>query len=103
LTLGENARIVATGGASSNLAILQVLADVFNSPVYTLVSFQKEVLILIMLYYLLSQMGCGSSVSIAARSRMDDRGVGFLCIVQTGSRAHLDSYPMGTGGLLPRG
>lgn len=33
---GENTRIIATGGASSNLTILQVLADVFNSPVYTL-------------------------------------------------------------------
>jgi len=40
--LGEDTRILATGGASKNLAILQVLADVFNSPVYTLVSFQVE-------------------------------------------------------------
>lgn len=38
--LGEDTRILATGGASNNLAILQVLADVFNSPVYTLVSFE---------------------------------------------------------------
>lgn len=29
-------RIFATGGASSNLAILQVIADVFNAPVYVL-------------------------------------------------------------------
>ncbi|PNF32174.1 hypothetical protein B7P43_G00701 [Cryptotermes secundus] len=44
VSLGENTRIFATGGASNNSAILQVLADVFNSPVYTLVSFQKEVI-----------------------------------------------------------
>ncbi|GCB80497.1 hypothetical protein scyTo_0017197 [Scyliorhinus torazame] len=28
-------RVLATGGASSNSDILQVLADVFNAPVYT--------------------------------------------------------------------
>ncbi|XP_011871845.1 PREDICTED: xylulose kinase isoform X2 [Vollenhovia emeryi] len=32
--IGPNTRIIATGGASINKAILQVLADVFNSPVY---------------------------------------------------------------------
>lgn len=32
--IGPNTRIIATGGASTNKAILQVLADVFNSPVY---------------------------------------------------------------------
>ncbi|XP_055696226.1 xylulose kinase [Lutzomyia longipalpis] len=31
---GENTRILATGGASANKAILQVMADVFNAPVY---------------------------------------------------------------------
>lgn len=35
-TLSEDTRILATGGASNNLVILQVLADVFNCPVYTL-------------------------------------------------------------------
>ncbi|XP_011630604.1 xylulose kinase isoform X2 [Pogonomyrmex barbatus] len=33
-TIGSNTRIIATGGASINKAILQVLSDVFNSPVY---------------------------------------------------------------------
>ena len=33
---GPMTRIFATGGASSNLAILQVIADVFNAPVYVL-------------------------------------------------------------------
>lgn len=33
-TFGEDTRILATGGASANKAILQVLADVFNAPVY---------------------------------------------------------------------
>lgn len=32
--LGQTGRILATGGASSNKALLQVLADVFNIPVY---------------------------------------------------------------------
>ncbi|KAF2900905.1 hypothetical protein ILUMI_05310 [Ignelater luminosus] len=34
--LGKNTKILATGGASSNKSILQVIADVFNSPVYVL-------------------------------------------------------------------
>ncbi|XP_076288116.1 xylulose kinase isoform X1 [Lasioglossum baleicum] len=34
--IGPNTRIIATGGASANKAILQVLSDVFNSPVYIL-------------------------------------------------------------------
>ncbi|KAJ8976961.1 hypothetical protein NQ317_010158 [Molorchus minor] len=32
--VGHGSKILATGGASENKAILQVLADVFNSPVY---------------------------------------------------------------------
>jgi hypothetical protein len=54
-----------------------------------------------------------SAVGIATGSGMDDRGVGVwvpvgarfspLQVVQTGSGAHQDSYPMGTGGLLLRG
>lgn len=31
-------RIIATGGASNNNTILQILSDVFNAPVYTQVS-----------------------------------------------------------------
>ncbi|GAB0088170.1 Xylulose kinase [Sergentomyia squamirostris] len=31
---GENTRILATGGASANKSIVQVMADVFNAPVY---------------------------------------------------------------------
>ncbi|EZA55801.1 hypothetical protein DMN91_011506 [Ooceraea biroi] len=34
--VGPSTRIIATGGASVNKAILQVLSDVFNSPVYTM-------------------------------------------------------------------
>lgn len=37
-TFGENTRILATGGASANKAILQVMSDVFNAPVYIQVS-----------------------------------------------------------------
>ncbi|OXU26563.1 hypothetical protein TSAR_014717 [Trichomalopsis sarcophagae] len=36
--IGPNTRIIATGGASNNKTILQVLADVFNSPVYVSVA-----------------------------------------------------------------
>lgn len=36
LAPNECTRIIATGGASTNVGILQVLADVFNAPVYTL-------------------------------------------------------------------
>lgn len=34
-TFGEQTKILATGGASANRSILQVMADVFNAPVYT--------------------------------------------------------------------
>lgn len=34
-SFGEKTKILATGGASNNKSILQVLADVFNAPVYT--------------------------------------------------------------------
>lgn len=30
----KGGRVIATGGASSNKNVLQVLADVFNKPVY---------------------------------------------------------------------
>lgn len=33
-SFGENTRILATGGASANEAILQVISDVFNAPAY---------------------------------------------------------------------
>lgn len=33
-SFGEDTRILATGGASANKAILQVVADVFDAPVY---------------------------------------------------------------------
>lgn len=33
-TKNEKSRIIATGGGSQNEAILQVLSDVFNIPVY---------------------------------------------------------------------
>lgn len=34
LAIGSDIKILATGGASANKALLQVLSDVFNSPVY---------------------------------------------------------------------
>ncbi|KAH3730833.1 hypothetical protein DPMN_056831 [Dreissena polymorpha] len=34
LTISPQSRVIATGGASANKAILQVIADVFNAAVY---------------------------------------------------------------------
>lgn len=34
-SFGEDTRILATGGASANKAVLQVVSDVFNAPVYS--------------------------------------------------------------------
>lgn len=36
LQLGPDTKIIATGGASANKTILQVIADIFNTPVYTI-------------------------------------------------------------------
>lgn len=36
LKIGPETRVLATGGASANKAILQIIADIFNSPVYTI-------------------------------------------------------------------
>lgn len=46
-TLGKNTKILATGGASKNKSILQIIADVFNAPVYTqvILYFQLNLLI----------------------------------------------------------
>ncbi|XP_023239950.1 xylulose kinase-like [Centruroides sculpturatus] len=33
-TTGKSSRVLVTGGASANKSIIQVLADVFNTPVY---------------------------------------------------------------------
>lgn len=48
-TGGEGRRVLATGGASGNTSILQVLADVFNCPVYTMVSVDLSCSILLTL------------------------------------------------------
>ncbi|XP_046397984.1 xylulose kinase [Ischnura elegans] len=42
--IGKGTRVLATGGASVNTSILQVLADVFNSPVYVQESTNSAVL-----------------------------------------------------------
>lgn len=39
VTINESTKILATGGASVNKSILQVMSDVFNAPVYVQVSF----------------------------------------------------------------
>lgn len=38
---GEETKIIATGGASVNKSILQVISDVFNAPVYIQVRLNK--------------------------------------------------------------
>jgi hypothetical protein len=51
--------------------------------------------------FFLKPMSCGSAVGMAAGYGQDDRGVGVRVKVwsgiETGSGAHPDSYPMGTG------
>lgn len=44
LKIGSNTKILATGGASVNKSILQVIADVFNCPVYTQVESNSAVI-----------------------------------------------------------
>ncbi|CAG0890373.1 unnamed protein product [Cyprideis torosa] len=43
-TCGPCSRVLATGGASQNTALLQVMSDVFNSPVYTMDVFNSAAL-----------------------------------------------------------
>lgn len=50
---GPNSRIIATGGASTNKTVLQVLSDVFNSPVYTLVRIYLLRLLVFFLYFII--------------------------------------------------
>lgn len=41
---GSQTNILVTGGASVNKSILQVIADVFNAPVYTQVNYNSHCL-----------------------------------------------------------
>ncbi|CAH2228332.1 jg562, partial [Pararge aegeria aegeria] len=45
LALDKSSRVVATGGASVNKALLQIFADVFNTPVYVLDSHANAALL----------------------------------------------------------
>lgn len=60
-------RVLATGGASSNKEILQVLSDVFNAPVYTID---------------LSDSACLGSAYRALHGLVADSGVSFLDVVK---------------------
>ena len=44
-SLTEDTRILVTGGASVNKAIQQVIADVFNASVYTMVLSKRRLLL----------------------------------------------------------
>uniref|UniRef100_A0A3Q1EFN6 Xylulose kinase n=1 Tax=Acanthochromis polyacanthus TaxID=80966 RepID=A0A3Q1EFN6_9TELE len=60
-------RVLATGGASSNKEILQVLSDVFNAPVFTID---------------LSDSACLGSAYRALHGLVADSGVSFLDVVK---------------------
>uniref|UniRef100_A0A3P9NY98 Xylulose kinase n=1 Tax=Poecilia reticulata TaxID=8081 RepID=A0A3P9NY98_POERE len=62
-SIGSGTRVLATGGASANRQILQVLSDVFNAPVYTID---------------LSDSACLGSAYRALHGLVADSGVSFL-------------------------
>ncbi|XP_005813992.1 xylulose kinase isoform X1 [Xiphophorus maculatus] len=62
-SIGSASRVLATGGASANRQILQVLSDVFNAPVYTID---------------LSDSACLGSAYRALHGLVADSGVSFL-------------------------
>lgn len=71
-------RVLATGGASSNRHILQVLSDVFNAPVFTMDS---------------SNSACLGSAYRALHGLVADSGVSFFDAVEKGSEAKLMTTP----------
>lgn len=71
-------RVLATGGASSNRQLLQVLSDVFNAPVYTIDS---------------SSSACLGSAFRAAHGLVADRGESFFDVVGKGSGLRLVATP----------
>uniref|UniRef100_A0A096M4V8 Xylulose kinase n=1 Tax=Poecilia formosa TaxID=48698 RepID=A0A096M4V8_POEFO len=66
-SIGSGTRVLATGGASANRQILQVLSDVFNAPVYTID---------------LSDSACLGSAYRALHGLVADSGVSFLDLLR---------------------
>lgn len=71
-------RVLATGGASSNKQILQVLSDVFNAPVYTMDS---------------SNSACVGSAYRAVHGLVADSGVSFFDAAGKGCEPKLMATP----------
>ncbi|XP_072288468.1 xylulose kinase [Eucyclogobius newberryi] len=77
-TIVPGTRVLATGGASSNPQILQVLSDVFNAPVYTIDS---------------SNSTCLGSAYRALHGLLAESGVSFSDAVKKGSEPKLAATP----------
>lgn len=71
-------RVLATGGASSNREILQVLSDVFNAPVYTID---------------LSNSACLGSAHRALHGLVAESGVSFFDVVKKAPEPQLVATP----------
>ncbi|KAM6900745.1 xylulose kinase [Xenentodon cancila] len=71
-------RVLATGGASSNKEILQVLSDVFNAPVYTMD---------------LADSACLGSAYRALHGLLADSGLSFFDMVKTAPEPQLAATP----------
>ncbi|XP_062297272.1 xylulose kinase [Scomber scombrus] len=71
-------RVLATGGASSNKEILQVLSDVFNAPVYTID---------------LSNSACLGSAYRALHGLTAESGVSFSDVVKNAAEPQLAAKP----------
>ncbi|XP_053198506.1 xylulose kinase [Scomber japonicus] len=74
-------RVLATGGASSNKEILQVLSDVFNAPVYTID---------------LSNSACLGSAYRALHGLRAESGVSFSDVVKNATKPKLAANPHAT-------
>lgn len=71
--VGQGTKILATGGASKNKAILQVLSDVFNSPVYiqvgTILTYTTFKLLIKFINFVGGSRFCNAWRSIPSKTR----------------------------------
>ena len=80
--VGPSTSILATGGASSNLGILQVIADVFNAPVYTIKDTANS-----------ACLGCAYRAKHGLERA--ERGASFMSVVQAAPPYSLVAEPRG--------
>ncbi|XP_047185763.1 xylulose kinase isoform X4 [Scophthalmus maximus] len=78
LGFSARSRVVATGGASSNKEILQVLSDVFNTPVFTMD---------------LSNSACLGSAYRAVHGLVAESGVSFFDVMKNSPEPQLVASP----------